>query len=295
MLFQKSSWLIVAFLISLYNVNAVEIACRSQEEHQCIFDEDVTLDEKEEIKIKTFDKLDEVTSVIFQAPLKTKFIPTVIFDKFPNLKSLAIFTVGLETISGNNFVNAKALTKLNIEGNNIVTLKANSFSSAKNLQELHLSENKITKIEDGAFEGLTELTALDLGTNNVANLDITTYTKFPKLTYLIVANMDFKFSGPYNSDEVAKIRALNSTVTRLDLSNNPIDSPDLFRRLSIFPNVETAYFTANKITHIDHLDEFKQLLPNLSEIVMDENPFDSKFLEEAKTFFSKEGVNFRYD
>lgn len=285
----------VAVLCStLHYVNSVEISCHVNADNQCVFEQDLVWDGKEEFKITNSDKLVELTTdIVLQAPFKTKVIPTAIFVKFPNLKSLVIKEVGLDTISSDDFVNAKKLTHLHIEKNNIGTLKPNSFSAAKNLLDLDLSENQITKIEEGAFEGLNELTKLDLFSNKVVDLDITQFAKFPKLTYLIVTNMDFTFSGAFNSDEAAKIVALNSTITKLDLSNNPIDSTDLWRRISIFPNLETAFFTATKITHIDHMDEFKKLLPHLVDLTMDENPFETKWLEEAKTFFNKAEVNFR--
>lgn len=289
------SCLFVAVIcLALCNVIAVDIACHVNADDQCVFDQDVDLTGKQEVKITNSDQLLETTTtIVIQAPLKTNFIPFVIFEKFPNLKSLTIKEVGLSEISSDDFVNAKSLTILNIENNNIGTLKAQSFSTLKNLLELDLSENKITKIEDGAFEGLLELQKLNLYANKIPDLDITKFTKFPKLEYLIVAHMDFPFSAPYESADLAKVVALNSTVTRLDLSNNPITVSDVWRRLSIFPNLETVFFTATNITHIDHMDEFKQLLPHLHTIIMDENPFDSKWLEEAKEYFKKENIKFQ--
>lgn len=292
-LFYFSLLFVAVLCFALHGVKSVEISCNVNAENECVFDQDVTLDEKEDIKITNSDKvLESTTTIVMKAPLKMKVIPTVIFQKFTHLKSLTIKEVGLTTITSDRFVNAKTLTDLHIENNNIGNLKSNSFATAKNLQKLDLSENQITKIEEGAFEGLNELTTLNLNSNKVVNLDLTQFAKIPKLDYLVAAMMDFTFTGTFNSDEVAKIVALNSTVTRLDLSNNPIDSTDLWRRLSIFPNVETAYFTGAKITHVDHMDEFKKLLPHLTNLVMDENPFDSKWLMEAKTYFAKEGVKF---
>ncbi len=282
--------------LSLHNVDSIEISCHVNADNKCVFESNVFWDGNEEFKITNSDELSTITTdIVLQAPFKTKVIPTAIFVRFPNLKSLTITDVALEKISSDDFVEAKKLTKLHIEKNNIGTLKTNSFASIKNLLDLDLSENQITRIEEGAFDGLNELTKLNLYSNKVVNLDLKTFTTLPKLEYLIVAHTDFTFSAPFNSEEVAKVITLNSTITKLDLSNNPIDSPDLWRRLSIFPNLEIAYFTANKITHVDYMDEFKQLLPHVKELVMDENPFETKWLEEAKTFFDKVHVNFRYD
>jgi len=285
--------LVVALVcIGLNSINALELTWHVNDEDQYVFDQDVALDGTEEITIKTSDKIAEV---VIQSPFKTKVIPSIIFEKFPHLKSLTIKDVGLTTIWGHFFVNAKALTDLHIEGNDIGTLESNSFSAAKHLQSLDLSDNNITKIEYDAFAGLTELTKLSLHGNKVADFDIAKFAKFPKLDTLIVSDMDFTFSSPIDAVEMAKIVALNSSITTLHLSNNPIDTPDLWKRLSIFPNLETAYFTGTKFTHIDHMEEFKKLLPHLTALTMDENPFDSKWLEEAKTYFSKEEVHFRYD
>lgn len=287
---------VAVLCLTVHNVYSVEVSCHVNAENQCVFEQNEAWDGKEEYKITNSDELAQsTTDIVLQAPFKTKVIPTAIFVKFPNLKSLTIKEVGLDTISIDDFENAKKLTHLHITKNNIATLKANSFTAAKNLVELDLSENQITKIEDDAFAGLNELTKLNLYANKVANLNLTSFTKYPKLTYLIVANMDFTFTAPFNSEEVEKIVALNSPITRLDLSNNPIASTDLWRQLSIFPNLKIAYFTANKITHIDHMDEFKKLLPHVTELVMDQNPFDSKWLEEAKAYFKKVEVTFRFD
>jgi len=288
--------LIVSFVcLTFHYTNAVDIACHVNDDNQCVFEQDITLNEEDDIKITNSDKLAEsTTSIVIKSPFKTTFIPSVIFNKFPNLKSLIIKEVGLTGILSNNFVNAKTLTDLHIEGNNFATLKANTFSTVPHLQVLDLSENQIVKVEDGAFEGLNDLKKLVLYGNKVVNLDITQFTKLLKLDYLIVALMDFTFSTPFVADDAAKIVAFNSTITKLDFSNNPIDNTDLWRRLSIFPNLETAYFTATKITHIDHMEEFKKLLPHVSQLIMDENPFESKWLEEAKAYFSKEDITFTY-
>lgn len=128
--------------------------------------------------------------------------------------------------------------------------------------------------------GLNELTLLNLYENKVVDLDIVNISKIPKLNHLILGHMDYTLPA-LESDVVAKVVALNSPVKILDLSNNPIDTPELWRRLSIFPNLETIYLTATKITHIDHMDELKKLLPHLNKIVMDENLLDPKWLEEA--------------
>lgn len=278
----------VALMCCLHNINTMEIACDVLDGNRCIFNQDVTWDGKEEFKITNSDEVTESTThILFRAPFKTKVIPIAIFDKFPQMYFLHINDVGLETISSDDFVNAKKLTLLDIKKNNIATLKSNSFSTI--LQQLDLSSNNITKIEDGAFEGPTELNTLFLSGNKVVNLDITKFTKLPKLRILDVSAMDFTFPAP---NELAKIVASNSSVTVLHLSNNPIDTPDIWRRLSIFPNLETVYLTGTKITHVDHMDEFKQLLPNLRHIKMQENPLDSKWLEEAKIFFKKEEVEF---
>lgn len=282
--------------LTIHNVSSIDVSFHVNDDHKSVFEQNVAWDGKEEFKIIISDELAEATTdIVLQAPFRTNQIPTAIFVKFPNLKSLTIMDVGLDTILSEDFVNAKKLSYLHIEKNNIPILKANWFAAAKNLVELDLSENQIVKIEDGAFIGLNELAKLSLYGNKVADLDLARFTKIPHLTWLIVANMDFQFSVPFNADEAAKIIALNSPISRLDLSNNTIDNADLWRRLSIFPNLKTAYFTANKITHIDHMDEFKQWLPHVTELVMDENPFEPKWLEEAKIYFEKEEVLFRYD
>jgi Leucine-rich repeat (LRR) protein len=296
MLCQKITWVFVAVLcLAIRKVTSIEIACHVNADNKCVFESNVVWDGKEEFKITNSEELAQsTTDIVFQGPFKTQAIPTAIFVQFPSLKSLTIMDVGLEKISSDDFVEAKQLTHLHIEKNNIGTLKSNSFAAAANLVDLDLSDNQITKIE-GLFHGLDKLTKLSLDSNKVVNFDITKYTTLPKLTDLRVAQMDFAFTVPLNYEESKKIIELNSTITKLDLSNNLVDSADLWRRLSIFPNLETAYFTANKITHIDYMDDFKQLLPNVKELIMDENPFETKWLEEAKTYFEKVGVVFRYD
>lgn len=297
MLSQKITWVFVAVLcLSFQYVRSIEISCHVNADNKCVFESHVVWDGKEEFIITNSNELAEITTdVVLQAPFKTQVIPTAIFVRFPKLKSLTIMEVGLEKISSDDFVEAKHLTNLHIEKNNIGTLKSNSFANAKNLVDLDLSENQITRIEEGAFHGLNELRNLSLYSNKVVDLDLKPFIALPKLAYLIVAHMDFACSVPYNSEEAAKLIKLNSTITKLDLSNNPIETTDLWRHLSIFPNLEIAYFTATKITHIDYMDEFKQLLPHVKELVMDENPFETKWLDEAKTFFNKIDVNFRYE
>jgi len=289
-MFQKTCLLFVT-LICLNYGQTVEITCDFNADDECVFNDNVNLDGN--IEIGNSETVKETTTkIVLKAPLKTNVIPKVIFETFPKMETLMINGVGLTTISSDDFVNAKALMHLQIENNNIGTLKANSFSTLTHLKDLVLSENEITKIEDDAFDGLKELTLLNLYSNKVADLDITTFAKCPKLNHLIMGHMDYKLPA-LDSDVMEKIVALNSPMKIVDFSNNPIDTPDLWRRLSIFPNLETIYFTATKITHIDHMDELKKLLPHIKNIVMDENPLDAKWLEEANAYFSKEHISFK--
>ncbi|KAJ6634723.1 Leucine-rich repeat-containing protein 15 [Pseudolycoriella hygida] len=298
MLCQRIGWVFVAVLCAMtfHIVGSIEVTCYNNDDSKCVFEQDIMWDGMEEFVIKNSDEqADSTTEIILQAPFKTKFIPTEIFRKFANLKSLTIMEVGLDTISSDDFVNAKNLQYLHVRKNNIAVLKSSSFVAATNLLELDLSDNQITQIEEDAFNGLNEMTKLNLFANKVKDLNLAIFTKFPKLKYLVIAYADFIFSVPYDPEEAAKLVMLNSSVTILDLSNNYINSTDLWRHLSIFPNLETVYLMSNKVTHVDHMEEFKRLLPYLTEIIMYTNPLDVDWKEGAKTFFDRLQIDFKYD
>jgi Leucine-rich repeat (LRR) protein len=108
---------------------------------------------------------DNVTEIEFKnSSLPT--IPQVIFQKFKNLHTLSVNSVGLRELE---FFPLCDLAWLWARNNYLTILRNDTFKKTKLMQRLDLSGNKINRIFNGTFDDLEYLVELDLRENYCVN------------------------------------------------------------------------------------------------------------------------------
>lgn len=98
-------------------------------------------------------------------------IPNAIFQKFPNVEILEVFSCGLRDMNGLSLNNAENLKILMAYDNKLMTLKDYALVHVKNLENLDLSRNQIEIIHYHAFSGLENLRELSLSKNKISSID----------------------------------------------------------------------------------------------------------------------------
>lgn len=122
-------------------------------------------------KVSIDDDLSDIDSVHLTSPFMY-FLPRNIFNFFPNVSEIAIFTSlpQLISIDRGQFIGLKKLKRVFVVGQRLRLLKRNIFDGASAITHLFLPSNQIELIHERAFEGLNECTHLVLRNNRISSL-----------------------------------------------------------------------------------------------------------------------------
>jgi len=169
--------------------------------------------------------------------------PTILCEKFPNIKDMD-------------------LTRIQVK-----TLTDNSFSKCLYLEQLHLHYNNLTEIGANVFKNNVELTDLYLHHNQISSLDVNTFSSLSKLQSFYISSMMltevhedlFKYNMELinlaiDSNQISKLEANTfralTKLEHLHLYDNKLTeiNEDLFRNNVALVNL---YLRNNYITKLE--------------------------------------------
>lgn len=147
---------------------------------QYCFIRHVTADESANITIKENDYAAVKRELIFD---NCTFVtlPLGLFDRYPTVRTVYAWHVGLQKLNGTSFRNALHLTTLDLSKNQIANLTADTFSLAVNMKQMELTTNAIRSIDERAFIGLGHLRVLYLDDNRIETLAAATFKPLVQL------------------------------------------------------------------------------------------------------------------
>ncbi|KAG5684040.1 hypothetical protein PVAND_013293 [Polypedilum vanderplanki] len=187
---------------------------------------------------------EDVTYVRFNSPLTFHFVPTKLFEIFPNIETIGMQNVNLSNLTSNAFTNCYRLKSLTIDRNMELSEIPEGFAeNCGNLKNLYLPGNAIEEIDKNAFNGLDNLLYLVLTKNNIEQLQVETFKPLRNLQHLFIDHNKLKH---FHSDLFYPLRKLQL----LSLTHNDIEevSAELFRNN---PILDSLFFDYNEIIAID--------------------------------------------
>ena len=146
--------------------------------------------------------------------------------------------------NSNEIIELKNLKSLNLRGNNISSIQFLANKNFPNLEFLSLNDNEIQFIDNLKKVSFPLLKELYLSKNKIYNIDVLSEFKTPELTILWLAN-------------------------------NNIQSIQVLEKVN-FPRLLKLSLSKNKITDISIFKEHKAKFPQLYELYLNDNPFESK-------------------
>lgn len=152
------------------------------------------------------------------------------FVLFPNMHKLIISDVGLETLSIKVFSEAKNVTHLIADRNQITEMPSHIFFNAYRLKFLDFSHNRIQTIHKLAFEGANNLETLNLSHNAIEALEENLFQNLAMLKLLNVS---------HNNISRIDSTSLSVNLVVLDLSNNNLS------------NIERVFEKTTKLTYLN--------------------------------------------
>lgn len=195
------------------------------------------------------------------------------------------------------FAGAKNLNELDLDNNDIRTIEAGAFDLPK-LATLSLIGNLLTTLPNGLFDQAPLLTSLDIsdnsfstvpevliGHNSIETLDLTwnplqeirlaDFAKLPKLQTLTLQQCSViwpTLTEDWNEPSTSPVTELNLAITNLNNS-------DVLKLVSVFKSLEKLKLNGNNITTINNIVDVKERFPNITEISLEDNSVDCKWLK----------------
>lgn len=188
-------------------------------------------------------------------PSNLRLIPSVMFEIFPNLRTIDLTRSQMEIIVG--LQNCIRLEHIILSSNAIQSIQSAAFSNCSNLIEIDVSINRINEIHANAFMGLNALRRIRLNNNTISTL----------------------LPGTFNA-------AL--TIEMIELHTNNLDDvpANVFHNL---PSLSTLNLHSNRITRIQS-NAFNNL-PQLGTIWLNQNVIS---VIDADAFVSTGGLYLLY-
>lgn len=128
-----------------------------------------------------------ITAVHFVSS-RLSSLPSLIFQKFTNMKTLNCDGVNLQSLSSADMKGAANLTEFSCNSNYVKTLGKNAFENSKQLESLDISINDIESIDSTAFGGLSELKKLLLYDNKLNSLPEDIFKDLSRLNEINLSN-----------------------------------------------------------------------------------------------------------
>lgn len=229
------------------------------------------------------------------------------FQGLNKLSKLSLSGNQIKQLKKSTFLGLESLQKLDLDSNKIETVEDGALNLPQ-LRELTLGHNKLKLLADGlfsrtpllkvadfrnnellnigeAFANCQSLIWLNLENNNqLTDLKLSKFVNLPALRAVSLKNSGFRIV----EDEPKPDLVVVSRLERLGLPNNHLSNPNIFRHLSIFPQLKYLYLQNNDFTHFNDVKELRSYLPKLERINLKNNTL-------LRERFKVTGVNVQYE
>lgn len=222
---------------------------------------DLSRNEIAEIEDDAFKQLNGLSLLNLRGN-KIKIIKKLTFFGLESLRHLDLSFNEIEIIEDDAF-NLTRLTEISLNDNKLKTISDNLFIDAHRVEVIDLSNNQLTTF-GGAFDKLMQLFFLNLTNNDkLENLTLMKFVHLPELRKLALDNtgLRFEFDTPSSAEDSYDE---SSGLIKLSLGNNQLSNADIFKHLTIFPELRGLYLQNNAFTHFDNIDQVKKTFPDFS-------------------------------
>lgn len=205
------------------------------------------------------------------------------FDGMTKLKILRLGNNRIRSLGRLAFAGATNLRLLVLDSNQIDTIEEGAFS-LPNLEKLYITNNKLTILSDfllmgapliqqvyldnneivrigKAFSDCNKLTILSLSRNPIEDIQLSTLTALKDLNTVFMEHTKLKLP-----EEVSESAPTDSKLKMIWLSGNNLSSPDIFKHLSIFGQLEQIYANANRFPTINDAAKIKNYFPGIKRL-----------------------------
>lgn len=187
-----------------------------------------------------------------------------------NLRELHLAYNDMEVIDEGS-LNLPNLRMLGLGYNRLKSVPDHMCTHSPKLGTISIWNNEITHIRQ-TFYNCHSLEFLYMDNNLIEDVDFVALSALEKLDSFTLSNNSMSFkTSPTNTNTNS---SSNSPVSAIFLNSNRLSDPNIFKKLTMFPNLESIFLLNNQFTHFDDLDQLGTLFPKLNHIDITNNTAD---------------------
>lgn len=270
---------LVLFILLLPKFNSLQLQCEiiksfNENEFICMDFSLNTANDSTEIDSVRHNFRNKITSLHLMSD-KMLFLPLKLFDHFPRVKELKIYTdiPQIDSLLPEHFSKANKLNQIFITNQRIKRLQSNTFSSLVELTRLILPANQIEIIDHDAFKGLNNCKMLDLHSNLLKEIDWNIIDSLPKLSDLNLENNKLIVT----ENELLKKAKLKALLNGNTCSTLHVNTCEIFSKCHV--KCESENYFSNQAGRRSF---FEPSPPSFGKKILDEATGDTENSQNSK-------------
>jgi Leucine-rich repeat (LRR) protein len=237
----------------------------------------------------------DVTEISASTGSNSINIPSIICEKFVNVKEVTLSYVGIGIIGENSFKGCTKILKISLNGNEIAEVNQLAFSENLHLESLTLESNWLTTLPEELFINQLKLDSLFVSNNQISDMPNKIFDPLESLTYIDLSRNKIVnpkvewFAKLVNLDKLLlndnRIVELPENIFSslqflyyLTLANNDIRTIDS-KSFGTLPMLELVDLKHNRIDAID--EQFISNNTNVYHLNAEDNICVSKTIEDV--------------
>lgn len=186
-----------------------------------------------------------------------------IFVGLNQLEELSLSESHIQSIDDDAF-DLPELKILFIQNGKLTSLSDTVFSKLPKLESIYLSRNKLTHIGRSLY--LPQIQIVYLSNNQIIDIDLVEFAELSHIKELYLAESGFSFDS---QNSLKQIGVRNTSLKKLDLSQNNLKNALDLQQLRIFAGLESLDLYRNPFWHFylgPNINTISDLLPKLKNL-----------------------------
>lgn len=219
---------------------------------------------------------------------KIKYLTATAITGTPNLKFLDFNDNALELIE-DGALNLPSLEGVNLRRNYLKFIPKDLCLNSPKLRYAHLSVNQLIAI-DSEFDLCCDLKIIYLDNNRIGTINLTSLANLENLQILQLGHNNITFPEKPGYATITK-----SILETLPIEFNNISTPDLFKHIQMFRNIERINMRGNMFTFFNNPSNIPNMLPKLKYIHLSDNAELRKWITSNTAIFQENNISIMVD
>lgn len=212
---------------------------------------------------------DDVLAVTTGFATSVVTIPSIICDKFQNVKTLSYLGMELREIRNSSFAECSKVTSIDLSSNTITEIPDGIFNSQQNLKELKLASNQIQTLKPEWFKNLKSLEKLTLSNNSIEELPSRVFSSLTNLKEIFLDSNKLQVIHSESFWILPNLEVMNFVGNQIEaIDERILDVTGVNMLLMVGNNCSSGILRDNSTGRVDMRSLFKDCFDKYEELFL---------------------------